>query len=53
MTDEDRRVPTKKWRQLPARVDKSQHVEMVERDPQVEEIDVTNYGNELIRFDHA
>ena len=48
----ERREPTEKWRHLPERVDPSQMVEMVDRDPQVEEIQAVSYGQEYIRIDH-
>ena len=50
--EDEHREPTEKWRHLPERIDPSQMVEMVERDPQVEEIQAVNYGQEYIRIEH-
>jgi hypothetical protein len=49
---DERREPTEKWRYLPERIDPSQMVEMVDRDPQVEEIQAVSYGQEYIRIEH-
>lgn len=49
---DERREPTEKWRNLPERIDPSQMVEMVDRDPQVEEIHAVSYGQEYIGIEH-
>ncbi|BCJ76344.1 hypothetical protein CS0771_58880 [Catellatospora sp. IY07-71] len=49
----EQRVPTDKWRTLPARVEPSELVETVDTSPQVEEIEVVNIGQECIRITHG
>ncbi|GIH03867.1 hypothetical protein Rhe02_19340 [Rhizocola hellebori] len=52
MDQRDERKPTEKWRHLPERIEPSQMVEMVDRDPQVEEIQAVSFGQDYIRFEH-
>ncbi len=51
-TTEQQRVPTGKWRTLPARAEASDLVETVDTSPQVEEIEVVNLGQECIQIVH-